>query len=80
MPHPLREFRDREGLTQSELGARIGKSKFTVSKIENGKQGLPDALIRKLVAETGISADALLQIDDAPDATGAAPIPEECAR
>lgn len=76
MTHPLREFRERAGLTQSELGARIGKSKFTVCKIENGKQGLTDALLRALAAETGLTADKLLGLEKT---SGAAPV-EECAR
>ena len=36
-PQPLRSWRERKGLNQSELAEASGVSRFTINKIENGK-------------------------------------------
>ena len=45
----LRAFRKANGLTQDELGAYLGMKKSFISKIENGKEKLPEAKFQKLI-------------------------------
>lgn len=46
----LREFRRVNNLTQEALGEYLGMKKSFVSKIENGKEKLPEAKFRKLIS------------------------------
>ena len=56
----IRQLRERQNLTQSELAERIGVSSKTVSKWETGK-GLPDiSLLRPLAQALGISVIELM--------------------
>ena len=45
----LKEFRIVNNLTQTELGDYLGVQKGFISKIENGKEKLPEAKFRKLL-------------------------------
>lgn len=45
----IKEFRQRNGLTQSELGEYLGMKKSFISKIENGKEKLPQEKFLKLI-------------------------------
>ena len=45
----LKEFRIVNNLTQSELGDYLGVLKGFISKIENGKEKLPEPKFRKLI-------------------------------
>ena len=45
----LREFRRANHLTQDELGEYLGIKKSFISKVENGKEKLPDDKFQKLV-------------------------------
>lgn len=58
----LRELRKNRGLTQSQLGSRLGLSKAVVSKYENGI-GYPtlDMLVR-IAACFGVTTDYLLGV------------------
>lgn len=57
----LRSFRKANGLTQEELGKFLDMKKSFVSKVENGKEKLPEAKFQKLIAnERGWNVDALL--------------------
>jgi len=59
--HPLRAYRLGQDptITLEDLADRLGTTKASLSRIESGKQQLSEELLRKLVAETGISASAL---------------------
>jgi transcriptional regulator with XRE-family HTH domain len=46
----LKKLRKKLGLTQSELGARLGISKSAVSRIENGKRGMSKTIELLIVA------------------------------
>lgn len=45
----LREFRRANHLTQDELGEYLGIKKSFISKVENGKEKLPDDKFQKLI-------------------------------
>ena len=56
----IREARESRGMTQNELGERIGVGGKAVSKWENGK-GLPDiSLLARLGGQLGLSVTELL--------------------
>lgn len=62
----LKDFRKVNGLTQDELGAFLGVQKSFISKIENGRERLPDDKLRKLMAnengwDTTVLQEALKQ-------------------
>ncbi len=57
----LRGFRKANNLTQEELGEFLDMKKSFISKVENGKEKLPEAKFQKLIAnERGWNIDALL--------------------
>lgn len=45
----IKEFRQRNGLTQTELGYYLGMKKSFISKIENGREKLPQEKFLKLI-------------------------------
>lgn len=47
--HPLRRWREKRGLTQHELAARIGVDKTTICGYETGKRRPRDPNILKLI-------------------------------
>lgn len=56
----IAELRNEKGMTQSELGERIGVTNKTVSRWENGNY-MPDiSVITMLCVELGVSANELL--------------------
>ena len=57
----IRYLREEKGLSQSQLGEKIGVSNKTISKWENGR-GYPDTLILlSLAKELEITVDELLK-------------------
>ena len=56
----IRNERLRKGLTQEDLGERIGVGKSQISKIESGK-GLTIKTVTKVFNTLGISASVILQ-------------------
>ena len=56
----LRIARRKLGLSQPQMAAEIGVSQSFVAAIESGRNDLSRALLRKLIARFGISADWLL--------------------
>ena len=62
----IRNERLRKGLTQEELGKRIGVGKAQISKIESGK-GLTIKTITKVLDALGMSASVILQNTQAID-------------
>ena len=65
----IRNERLRKGLTQEELGKRIGVGKAQISKIESGK-GLTIKTITKVLDALGMSASVILQNTQAIDKNG----------
>lgn len=58
--HPIRAYRERQQppISQGELGERIGVTRFTVGRWEDG--GRPDKdLLAKITEVTGVSAREL---------------------
>lgn len=62
-PHPLKTYREIQGLTQEALAELIGVTRVTVNRWENGRRpGVTDA---ERVAEiTSIPVVVLLGLDD----------------
>ena len=56
----IRNERLRKGLTQEELGERVGVGKAQISKIESGK-GLTIKTVTKVLNALGMSASVVLQ-------------------
>ncbi len=56
----IRDERLRKGLTQEELGERVGVGKAQISKIESGK-GLTIKTVTKVLDALGMSASIILQ-------------------
>ena len=56
----IRNERLRKGLTQGELGERVGVGKAQISKIESGK-GLTIKTVTKVLDALGMSASVILQ-------------------
>lgn len=63
----LKQARERAGLTQTELGLRVGMDPSAASprmnQYEKGKHEPPHALVRRLAEELGVPA-AFLFVDD----------------
>jgi len=57
----IRELRLKRGMTQSELGERIGSAKPHVSEIENGKTCPGIGLLAKLAAALQVEPSDLLR-------------------
>ena len=56
----LRGYRERAGLTLDELAERVGKSKATLSKLENGTVGIDVTELPALVRAVGGSPATVL--------------------
>ena len=56
----LKTYRERTGVTQTELARRCNVSQPTICDIENGKQSPSLELLKRLTKVTGLSADKLL--------------------
>ena len=55
----IREYREKQGLTQQELGERVGKSQIAISLYESGDR-TPSVRIGQLIAEAlGTTMDNL---------------------
>ena len=62
----IKEARIRAGMTQAELAERIGRTKSSVQKYEDGQTVIPISVL-KLIAETlGVSLAELLDITPRP--------------
>ena len=62
----IRNERLRKGLTQEELGERVGVGKAQISKIESGK-GLTIKTVTKVLDALGMSVSVVLQNAQAVD-------------
>lgn len=62
--HPLRHYREKQGLSLDQLGARLRVSAATISRIEHRKQGVTLDLALRIEAETNSAvkpADLLIE-------------------
>jgi transcriptional regulator with XRE-family HTH domain len=69
MIHPIRRFRKENGLTQAQLGDRIGVNDVTISRWESFRREPDHDELIRIEAETGIS---IAEIVNARKATEAA--------
>lgn len=71
-PNRIRELRLAAGISQEELGGRIGVHKVSISDLERGKVELTLTYMRRIAKALGVSpADLLLDADN-PDRLGEA--------
>ena len=62
----IRELRQENGWTQTQLGARVGMAKTTISGYEKGDHQVDPEMICKLCDLFGCTADYLLGRSDTP--------------
>lgn len=62
--HPLRAYRQRQGLTQAELAIRLSLSAAAVSRYEARKREPRSDELRRICDVTGISAGEIMGIED----------------
>lgn len=53
----LKEFREKKGLSQAELGNRVGLKQTTISQYENGSRKPKLAMAKKLADALDVSLD-----------------------
>lgn len=53
----LKEFREKKGLSQTELANRVGLKQTTISQYENGSRRPNLSMAKKLADALGISLD-----------------------
>jgi DNA-binding XRE family transcriptional regulator len=57
--HPLSIYREQNGITQHEVAAAVGVTRWTINRIELGDRQPSIGLARKLVTLTGIPLSQL---------------------
>jgi len=62
----IKELRVQRGLTQVDLGNRLGVSKSVISSYENGIHLPPYDILIRLSSIFGVSCDYLLGVSDTP--------------
>jgi len=62
----LAELRDQAGLTQAELGERIGRSENTVVSIETGRSGTSTYVAARMARALGVTLPDLFDVADQP--------------
>jgi transcriptional regulator with XRE-family HTH domain len=74
----IRDRRNEKGLTQEQLGEKVGLSRTSITNIEAGKQQMLLHSLRDIAQALGTSLDnILLRISERIDITGAAFLPNE---
>lgn len=66
----IEAYRELRKMSTQELAERIGRSQATVSRVENGKQGLSFELLSSIAAELRVHPFALLADDPAGEMRG----------
>lgn len=56
----IEAYRDRRKMSTQELATRVDRSQATISRIENGKQGLTFELLSRIASELCVHPFALL--------------------
>ena len=65
MGRRIRDLRIAAGLTQEQLGEKVGLQKSAVAKYENGKtENMKRSVIQKMAALFGVSPSYLMGFDD----------------
>jgi len=64
MPNRLREMRERAGITQEELAARVGVSRQTIISLERGKYNPSITLAYSLSKVFNMSIEELFLLDE----------------
>lgn len=59
----LLKLREKSGLTQNQLAARLGLKNSTISKYESSVVPPPALMVRKIAMEFGVSSDYLLGLE-----------------
>ena len=59
--HPLAKARNAIGLSQAALAAKVGCKRWMINRIEAGERAPSMQLLGKISAETGVSADDVLE-------------------
>lgn len=62
----IKELREDNNLTQSELGEILNTNQRTISQYERGTRQIPIEIIIKLAKYFNVSADYILGITDSP--------------
>jgi transcriptional regulator with XRE-family HTH domain len=57
--NPLKDFREREGLSQDDLAKLIGVTRETITRWENGSRKPDEERLPKIAKETGIQPSTL---------------------
>jgi DNA-binding XRE family transcriptional regulator len=57
--HPLSLYREQNGITQHDIAAAVGVTRWTINRIELGDRQPSVSLARKLVTLTGIPLSEL---------------------
>ncbi len=70
----IEAYRDRVKMSTQELAGRIKRSQATISRIENGKQGMTFELLACIACELRVHPFALLS-DDPPQASAPVAVP-----
>lgn len=73
----LRELREKNGLTQEELGEKINQKKANISKYETGRLQPSLETINLLAAIFNVTTDYLLGRTDIPNNVNDEPTPQE---
>ena len=60
----VRELREDQGLTQTQIAKMLGMSQTGYSKYETGENDIPTAILIKLAQFYGVSTDYLLGVTD----------------
>lgn len=66
MPNRILELRRAAGVSQEELGFRVGVSKMQISGMERGKREITLTMMRKLADALGVNTVDILGRDDNP--------------
>ena len=59
MAHPLKHYRNAQGITQEALAARLGVTSITISRWETGARKINRHKLQVVARETGIPAAEL---------------------
>ncbi len=60
----VRELREDQGLTQTQIAKMLGMSQTGYSKYETGENDIPTAILIKLAQFYGVSTDYVLGVTD----------------
>ena len=78
----IRYYREACGMTQEEIGKKVGydnaNTRSTISKIERGKNDIPQSKVRLFADAFGITVSELVNIDAEPKPLQLCDLFEEC--